>query len=316
MSELTAVPGAQRSGVSRTRNTRWADVSALSDRLPANLLEEIRLTVGSGWVEELVLRGENRPAVLTAVVAAARACGRRVRLDSSAPLADLPQALNGECWIRDEDTETLSWVLTPPQRARWQLAVKRLIDLMVAATLLILLLPLLLAIAIAIKLTTDGPILYRWRVLGENGRPFVGFKFRTMVRDADALKLDLLHLNERRGPVFKIAQDPRVTPFGRWLRKHSVDELPQLWSVLAGDMSLVGPRPVFPSEYENFELWQMRKLSVRPGLTCLWQLDGRQTVNFSDSASFDLRYIDTWSLWNDAAILFRTPMAVIKGTGH
>ena len=316
MAELTALPGAHRSGVSRARNTRWADVSDLYDRVPENLFEEIRLKVGSGWVEELVIRGESRTAVLTAVVAAARSCGRIVRLDSSAPLASLPPALAGESWIREEDTESLNWVLLQPQRTRWQLGVKRLIDLVVAATLLSLLLPALLAIAIAIKLTSDGPILYRWRVLGENGRPFVGFKFRTMVRDADALKLDLLHLNERRGPVFKIAQDPRVTPLGRWLRKHSVDELPQLWSVLVGDMSLVGPRPVFPSEYEHFELWQMRKLSVKPGLTCLWQLDGRHTVNFSDSASLDLRYIDTWSLMNDATILFRTPMAVIKGTGH
>jgi len=154
-------------------------------------------------------------------------------------------------------------------------------------------------------------------VLGENGRPFVGFKFRTMVRDADALKADLIHLNERSGPVFKIAQDPRVTPLGRWLRKYSVDELPQLWSVLAGDMSLVGPRPVFPSEYQEFQLWQMRKLSVKPGITCIWQLDGRQHVSdFSDWARLDLQYIDTWSLWNDLAILFRTPMAIIEGTGH
>jgi lipopolysaccharide/colanic/teichoic acid biosynthesis glycosyltransferase len=104
---------------------------------------------------------------------------------------------------------------------------------------------------------------------------------------------------------------------GRWLRKHSFDELPQLWSVLAGDMSLVGPRPVFPSEYQNFELWQMRKLSVKPGLTCLWQLDGRQhNTDFSDWARLDLQYIDTWSLWNDLAILWRTPMAIINGTGH
>lgn len=117
--------------------------------------------------------------------------------------------------------------------------------------------------------------------------------------------------------MFKITRDPRVTPLGRWLRKYSFDELPQLWSVLAGDMSLVGPRPVFPSEYQNFELWQMRKLSVKPGITCTWQLDGRQTItDFSDWARLDLQYIDTWSLWNDVTIMLRTPIAIIKGTGH
>jgi lipopolysaccharide/colanic/teichoic acid biosynthesis glycosyltransferase len=175
----------------------------------------------------------------------------------------------------------------------------------------------LLLVAIAVRLASAGPVFYRWRVLGECGRPFVGYKFRTMVIDADDLKPSLVHLNERQGPVFKIAKDPRVTPLGRWLRKHSLDELPQLWNVLMGDMSLVGPRPVFPSEYRNFELWQMRKLSVKPGLTCLWQVDGRNTIiEFSDWARLDLKYIDTWSLASDMAILFRTPVAVIKGTGH
>jgi lipopolysaccharide/colanic/teichoic acid biosynthesis glycosyltransferase len=194
---------------------------------------------------------------------------------------------------------------------------KRLIDVLVSAVLLVTVLPLLLGIAIAVKLTSDGPIFYPWRVLGENGRAFTGYKVRTMVRDADKLKPQLQHLNERSGPVFKIAKDPRVTPIGRWLRKHSLDELPQLWSVLIGDMSLVGPRPVFASEYQDFELWQMRKMTVKPGLVCIWQLDGRQHVtDFSDWARLDLRYIDTWSLRNDLVILLRTPMAIFKGTGQ
>jgi lipopolysaccharide/colanic/teichoic acid biosynthesis glycosyltransferase len=190
-------------------------------------------------------------------------------------------------------------------------------DVVLSAVLLALLLPLLLVIAIAVKLTSAGPILYPWKVLGEHGRPFVGYKFRTMVREAEALKPQLQHLNERRGPVFKIAKDPRVTALGRWLRKHSLDELPQLWSVLVGDMSLVGPRPPSASEYREFELWQMRKLSVKPGVTCLWQVDGRSTITeFSDWARLDLRYIDTWSLWKDIEILLRTPMVVVKGTGY
>jgi lipopolysaccharide/colanic/teichoic acid biosynthesis glycosyltransferase len=315
--EVTALPGVRLARRARAWNTRWAAVAAQPEGLPDNLRQEMRRLIGSGWVEELVLRGDNRPEIINTVVEAARASGRRVRMISSTPLTELPAVISRERWSLEEDTERATWVLTPPQRQRWQLAIKRLIDLGVAAALLVLLFPVLLVTAIAVKLTSDGPIFYRWRGLGENGRPFVGFKFRTMVRDADALKADLLHLNERRGPVFKIAQDPRVTPLGRWLRKYSIDELPQLWSVLAGDMSLVGPRPVFPSEYQEFQLWQMRKLSVKPGITCIWQLDGRQHVSdFSDWARLDLQYIDTWSLWNDLAILFRTPMAIIEGTGH
>jgi lipopolysaccharide/colanic/teichoic acid biosynthesis glycosyltransferase len=314
--EVSALPGVRLARRAWSRNARWAAVAAQPDRLPDNLHQEVRRLIGSGWVEELMVRGDH-PAIVSTVVDAARASGRRVRLFSSAPLTELPPVLAGERWLLEEDTENASWVLMPPQRRRWQVAIKRLIDLVVSIALLVLLLPVLLVTGIAVKLTSEGPVLYHWRVLGENGRPFVGFKFRTMVRDADTLKADLLHLNERSGPVFKIRRDPRVTPLGRWLRKHSFDELPQLWSVLAGDMSLVGPRPVFPSEYQNFELWQMRKLSVKPGLTCLWQLDGRQhNTDFSDWARLDLQYIDTWSLWNDLAILFRTPMAIINGTGH
>jgi lipopolysaccharide/colanic/teichoic acid biosynthesis glycosyltransferase len=314
--EVTALPGVRLARRFRPWNARWAAVAAQPDRLPDNLHEEVRRLIGSGWVEELMVRGD-RPEVINTVVKAARASGRRVRMVSSAPLADFPAVLNGERWLLEEDTQSASWVLMPPQRARWQLAIKRLIDLVAAAALLVALFPVLLVTGIAVKLTSEGPAFYRWRVLGENGRPFVGFKFRTMVRDADILKADLLHLNERSGPVFKIRRDPRVTLLGRWLRKYSFDELPQLWSVLAGDMSLVGPRPVFPSEYQNFELWQMRKLSVKPGLTCFWQLDGRQHItDFSDWARLDLKYIDTWSLRNDLAILLRTPMAIIKGTGH
>jgi lipopolysaccharide/colanic/teichoic acid biosynthesis glycosyltransferase len=221
-------------------------------------------------------------------------------------------ASNTERWVKGDG----AWVLVPPRRSRLLLAVKRLIDIVVAATSLVLLSPVLIAVAIAIKLTSRGPIFYPWRVLGEFGRPFVGYKFRTMVRNADDLKAGLLHLNERTGPVFKIANDPRVTPLGRWLRKHSLDELPQLWSALVGDMSLVGPRPPGYDEYRNFDLWQMRKLSVKPGMTCLWQVEGRSTISdFADWARLDLQYIDAWSLWKDIAILGRTAAVVVKGTG-
>ena len=297
----------------QTREVQWSAAIARSKGKLTSLEDDIRVLVGSGWVEEIVVNVDGQPEIATAAVQTARMVGRRLRLASPVARSELPAVLPRERWIRDQD----AWLLVPPQRSRPKLAMKRFIDIIVASTLLVVLLPVLVAIGIVVKITSEGPIFYHWRVLGENGRPFIGYKFRTMVREADALKPQLLHLNERRGPVFKMAQDPRVTPIGRWLRKYSLDELPQIWSVLVGDMSLVGPRPVFASEYQKCELWQMRKLSVKPGLVCLWQVDGRQTItDFSDWARLDLRYIDTWSLWNDAAILLRTPAAIIRGTGH
>ena len=313
MTDVIALPGIQQPGLTRTREARWSAATARAEGRPTSLEEDIRFLVGSGWVEEIVVDVHGHPEVAGAAVQAARSAGRRLRLTSPLPEKELPAPLPGERWVRDLET----WVLVPPHRSRVSLAIKRLVDIVLSSALLVLLFPALIALGVVVKLTSDGPMFFLWHVLGQNGRPFIGYKFRTMVREADALKPQLLHLNERRGPVFKMAHDPRVTPIGRWLRKYSLDELPQLWSVLVGDMSLVGPRPVFASEYQKCELWQMRKLSVRPGLVCLWQVDGRQTItDFSDWARLDLRYIDTWSLWNDAAILLRTPAAIIRGTGH
>jgi lipopolysaccharide/colanic/teichoic acid biosynthesis glycosyltransferase len=317
MSQLIALSGMERSRNGLAPSTNDGQVAAVSDVDRDNLPEVVRALVGSGCVKQLVLRGETRPQILAAAVEAAREAGRGVKFVASSPLHQLPPANEGENWLRVETAGEFSCSLVPRQHAIWKLAVKRLMDVVVAATLLVVLLPVLVVIGIAVKLASPGPILYPWRVLGEHGRPFVGYKFRTMVRDADALKPQLQHLNERSGPVFKIAKDPRVTPLGRWLRKHSLDELPQLWSVLIGDMSLVGPRPPSASEYKEFELWQMRKLSVKPGVTCLWQVDGRSTITeFSEWARLDLRYIDTWSLWKDIVILLRTPIVVVKGTGY
>ena len=316
MIDLLARPWARRSRF-LGRNTRWAEISALFDRPPANLEDEVRQIVGSGWVEELVVRGDQSLHLIEIVLNAGRAAGRRIRWITDRRPEETVTPRRGERWIREEDTETISWVLAPRQRARWQLVSKRLMDVIVSASLLVILAPFLVAIAALVRLTSNGPIFYRWRVLGEYGRPFVGFKFRTMVRDADALKPQLLHLNERHGPVFKMIDDPRITPLGRWLRKYSIDELPQLWSVLKGDMSLVGPRPVFPAEYRGFEIWQMRKLSVKPGLTCLWQVMERDEFrDFSSWARLDLEYIDHWSLLTDLQILWDTPKAIIKGTGY
>jgi lipopolysaccharide/colanic/teichoic acid biosynthesis glycosyltransferase len=217
--------------------------------------------------------------------------------------------------------EGYDWDAALPERAwgwRWRLGrrVKRGLDIVLAGAMLIVLAPLLLLTALLVRLSGPGPVLYPWRVLGRRGRPFVGYKFRTMVENADALKPTLLDKNEMRGPVFKIRDDPRVTRTGRWLRKYSIDELPQLWSVLIGDMSLVGPRPCSAEEFARFEPWQRGKLAVTPGITCLWQVEGRNEIaDFEEWARLDLRYIREWSFWLDLKILARTVPAVLKGDG-
>jgi exopolysaccharide biosynthesis polyprenyl glycosylphosphotransferase len=199
----------------------------------------------------------------------------------------------------------------------WELAVKRIVDIFVAGTALIVLSPLFLAIAIMIKLTSPGPTFYHWRVVGKNKRPFVGYKFRTMVVNADTIKKELMQRNEMSGPVFKLKNDPRITSVGRYLRKFSLDELPQLYSVLKGDMSLVGPRPPLITEFNEFDPWHRRKLSVKPGITCLWQVSGRNEItDFNTWARLDLQYIDNWSLWLDLKILLKTVPSVLLGKGQ
>ena len=208
-------------------------------------------------------------------------------------------------------------VLRPPNLDSEALFLKRVIDIVVSAVGLAVLAPMFVVVAIVIKLTTPGlPVFYRWRVVGYQGKPFTGYKFSTMVADAEQLRQGLASQNEMQGPVFKIKDDPRITWFGRTLRKYSINELPQLWSVLKGDMSLVGPRPAFPHELERYELWHKRKLCVRPGMTCLWQVRGRNQIsNFDDWVRLDFEYIDNWSLWLDCRILARTAWAVVAGTG-
>jgi exopolysaccharide biosynthesis polyprenyl glycosylphosphotransferase len=207
--------------------------------------------------------------------------------------------------------------LAPPHWDSDALFLKRLFDIVVSAFLLLLLLPVFVVIAIAIKLTTPHlSVFYPWRVVGQKGVEFTGYKFTTMQPDADVVKSQLLAYNEMSGPVFKMKDDPRITPLGKFLRKYSLNELPQLWSVLKGDMSLVGPRPAFRHELDRYEFWHKRKLSVRPGITCLWQVRGRNKISdFDDWVRMDLEYIDNWSLWLDFKILARTAWAVVAGTG-
>jgi exopolysaccharide biosynthesis polyprenyl glycosylphosphotransferase len=193
------------------------------------------------------------------------------------------------------------------------LGTKRLVDLVASAMGVVLLSPLLIGIAVAIKLDDGGPVLFRQRRVGLHGRPFDVVKFRSMGVDAEARRSELDHLNEVRGPVFKITGDPRITRVGRFIRRTSLDELPQLLDVLRGDMSLVGPRPPLPSEVEGYDLWHRRRLSMKPGITGLWQVRDRRAQDFDTWVAADLEYIDRWSLWLDLKILFRTIPAALQG---
>jgi len=201
----------------------------------------------------------------------------------------------------------------------WPTLIKRTIDITFSLLLLIAIAPLLVLAAVLIKLTSPGPIFFVQKRVGLNKRVFKIYKFRTMVMDAEKKLQDIEHLNEVSGPVFKIKNDPRLTPIGSFLRKTSIDELPQLFNVLSGDMSLVGPRPLQMRDYELLtetgEDWQRCRFSVRPGITCLWQVNGRSSLPFHQWMELDLQYVRNWSLWLDLQILARTIPAVLRGSG-
>jgi exopolysaccharide biosynthesis polyprenyl glycosylphosphotransferase len=192
---------------------------------------------------------------------------------------------------------------------------KRVFDTVFSAVTLILLSPFLLAIAIAIKLDSSGPVLYVSERIGKKGVVFHCYKFRTMVRDADKLQAEMLHMNERDGVLFKVANDPRITRLGGFLRKYSIDELPQFINVLRGDMSIVGPRPPVAGEVRRYDLNHLRRLGVTPGITGLWQVQGRQDPSFASYVSLDVAYIDNWSILLDFKIILRTVGVVFAGTG-
>ena len=193
---------------------------------------------------------------------------------------------------------------------------KRVLDVVLAAIGLVLLSPVIVLIGFLIKLDSEGPILHRMEWVGLRGRRFVGYKLRTMVSDAEQQRESLTRFNEMTGPVFKMRHDPRVTRVGQFLRRTSIDELPQLFSVLLGDMSLVGPRPPGPHEYADFRPEQRLKLAVTPGITCLWQISGRSAISdFEEWIQLDMEYIRNWSLWLDLKILLRTVPVVLTGRG-
>lgn len=192
---------------------------------------------------------------------------------------------------------------------------KEVIDRLFALIWIILLLPVFIATAIAIKLESGGPILFTQSRVGQNGRLFKIYKFRSMVVDAEALKEDLQSQNEMSGPVFKMTHDPRVTKVGKFIRKTSIDELPQLLNVLFGDMSMVGPRPPLPTETSQYDNWQRRRLTVKPGITCTWQISGRNNIDFYEWMKMDLDYIDNWTFTNDLRLMAKTLPAIFKQTG-
>lgn len=221
---------------------------------------------------------------------------------------------------RGDDAEALWDSALPPWAGTWrwraERRVKRVLDFTLALVGLVLVSPLLVVVGILIKLDSRGPVLHRLEWVGLRGRRFAGYKMRTMAHDAEQQRDRLSVFNEMIGPAFKMRNDPRVTRVGRFLRRASIDELPQLWSVLRGDMSLVGPRPPQHFEYVRFEPHQRSKLAVKPGLTCLWQIGGRSAIrDFDEWTRLDLEYIQTWSLWLDFKILLLTIPAVVTGRG-
>jgi exopolysaccharide biosynthesis polyprenyl glycosylphosphotransferase len=224
--------------------------------------------------------------------------------------------------LRRQDSTALeldenSQVVAVVSSARiWPSLIKRFIDCSLSLALLLLLAPLFLLVALLVKFTSNGPVFFRQTRVGLNKRMFSIYKFRTMIANAEKVQDQLLSMNEMSGPVFKIKHDPRITPLGRILRKTSIDELPQLLNVLKGEMSLVGPRAMSLRDYQLFEQdWHRRRFSVRPGITCLWQIYGRNSIPFEQWMELDLQYIDKWSLWLDLKILAQTVPAVLRGTG-
>jgi exopolysaccharide biosynthesis polyprenyl glycosylphosphotransferase len=249
------------------------------------------------------------------VVKSVAAEGRRLRLNVKV----VPELYDGLAWnaavrhIGDFPVMELHWEPIPTLG----LLVKRVTDIFLSALALIVLSPFLLLMAIAIMLDSRGPVLHKSRRVGRKGATFTCYKLRTMVMNAEELKEQLNHLNERsNGLLFKIARDPRITRLGKFLRKYSFDELPQLWNVLKGDMSLVGPRPPLPSEFDQYSLEHLRRLDVKPGVTGLWQVSARCDPSFENYMAMDLEYIESWGLWTDAKILWKTIPAVMKGQGQ
>jgi exopolysaccharide biosynthesis polyprenyl glycosylphosphotransferase len=273
-------------------------IKDIPDLIRKNVIDEVIIAIPRKWLDSLdeVVRICEEEGVETTI------------------LADLYDTVIAETHLSFlHDIPLLSFSTTPAQE--WKLVIKTVVDLAVAAFLLIMLAPIFIVISAGIKLTSRGPVFFRQVRYGLRGREFKMFKFRSMWLDAEMRMDEVRHLNEMSGPAFKIMRDPRVTPIGRFLRKTSLDELPQLINVLKGEMSLVGPRPPIPSEVREYERWQRRRLSMKPGLTCLWQVKGRNRIEFERWMELDLQYIDNWSLGLDLKIILKTVPVVLFGYG-
>jgi exopolysaccharide biosynthesis polyprenyl glycosylphosphotransferase len=261
------------------------------------------------FVDEIFLSVPAEKKLVISLVEGARAAGIDVRV--------VPDLYDGLAW--NAPVEYIGQFPTIPLHRRdfplGAFLFKRILDITLSSIALLAASPILLAIAIAIRWDGAGPIFYRAHRIGRKGRTFVCFKFRTMVTNADKLKADLEHMNEREGVLFKIVNDPRITKVGKMLRKYSLDELPQFYNVLKGDMSLVGPRPPIASEVEQYDLAHLRRLDVLPGITGLWQVEARQDPSFDSYISLDSAYVENWTLWLDLKILARTVGVVFGGTG-
>jgi exopolysaccharide biosynthesis polyprenyl glycosylphosphotransferase len=276
------------------------------------VLWQLESVIDQQPVDEVIvaLPRERYGALIESVVGLCEEQGLTVRVQSA--LFKLKIAR----WQPDElDGRPMVTIRSGPSN-EWHLMVKRLIDICVSATLLLGLAPLLAIVTVLITLDSPGPALFRQERVGRHRRRFKCLKFRTMTETADQMQQALEHLNETTGPAFKIKNDPRITRLGKILRHFSIDELPQLFNVLKGDMSLVGPRPLPVRDVERFQAqWHKRRFSVRPGLTCIWQVSGRSALSFDDWVSMDLAYTDKWSLALDGKILLQTVPAVLRGSG-
>jgi exopolysaccharide biosynthesis polyprenyl glycosylphosphotransferase len=261
------------------------------------------------FVDEIYFSTPAEKQTVISVVEEARALGIEVRV--------VPDLYDGLAW--NAPVEYIGQFPTIPLHRRDfprdAFMLKRVLDVILASIVLSFAAPVMAVLALMIRFDSPGPILYRADRLGRKGRVFRCYKFRTMIEDAEQRRHELAHMNERDGVLFKITKDPRITKVGAWLRKYSLDELPQLWNVLKGDMSLVGPRPPLASEVEKYDLAHLRRLDVLPGITGLWQVEARQDPSFDNYISLDTAYVENWSLLLDFRILARTIGVVIAGTG-
>lgn len=279
------------------RNYERYPLSRLPELLRRHVIDEIIFAVDSSKLsemEDIFLRCDEE--------------GVRTRV-----VVDFFPHVNSQVYLDRLGTKPLlTFSAAPHDEIR--LLLKRITDLLIAAAVLVLLAPFMILIALLIRLTSPGPAIFRQVRCGLNGRKFTFYKFRSMCNNAEEMKASLMHLN-RKSTAFKIPKDPRLTPIGGFLRKFSIDEWPQLWNVLKGEMSLVGPRPAIPEEVELYQTWQRRRLRMRPGLTCLWALAGRDRLDFDTWMKMDMQYIDNWSLELDMKILLRTIPRVLTGWG-